>query len=120
MNTKAKDLLDIMTKIMPQSFKNAKVHKVTKDISIPLEDRWEVYIKAVKSNYLVDRDPWCFIPECIEEEYTLYDTFCIDRYQVYTYSVFLDGDYYGFSDHTVNLIKEEILQNGSSSWENDW
>lgn len=96
--------------------RNDEVQKVIKDKSIPLEERWNVYTKAVDSGYLYSEGWESFIPATLDKgNYTLYDNAYVDRYQTYQYNVFIDDK----SDN-MDQVKEDIMQDGNSHWVHDW
>ena len=113
----AKQLTTLLKQSTKQVDKNKQVQKIIKDKTIPLEDRWELYTLAVSTNYLVDRDSFYFCPGHIKEiEEIGFDG--ENRHETYDYGIIFDIN--SFTEEEEIIIKEDILQDGHSSWVYDW
>ena len=114
---KAKQLTELLKQSTKQADKNKQVQKIIRDKTIPLENRWELYTIAVSTNYLVDEDSYYFCPGHIDDiEDIGYDG--ENRHGNYDYSSIFD--YNSFTEEEKIIIKEDILQDGHSSWTYDW
>ena len=111
------ELTNLIKNGTSQEIKNAQVHKLIRDTTLPLDQRWNLYTLAVYTNDLVNIDYFYFIPDTVDED-SLNDRFSHNRHSQYDYSEFTD-DYVGTSEDLVKL-KESILKDGHSEWTFDW
>jgi hypothetical protein len=85
-----------------------------------LEDRWKFYIRILKylpKNYIY------MDFKSLEKirEVSWYDDFFLDRYAVMDLDDrFIERALEEFPEVNIDELKEEILQSGYSSFENDW
>lgn len=88
-----------------------------KDKSIPLEERWECYLKV--EEYLEIDNFYISIPDMDGEEITYYDHLYCDKYATKQCSIIVENleDY---SEEAVNNLKEHLLQTGYGGCINDW
>jgi len=117
---KIQELTDKITKGASQKSKNKEVTDIIKDTRLPLEDRWNLYILAVNSNYLINTDT----------DYLDLEELGIDIEDVGYTGENRHEDYYACSildcienleiKPDINRLKEIILQDGHSSWIYDW
>ncbi len=92
-----------------------------KNKEYPLEDRWEIFIKAPDS--LKEYQSWVIDLKGLTNNRTFswYDDFYVERYQTKD----LDADFIErveekFPEVDINSIKEQILENNLGSFRYDW
>lgn len=98
--------------------RNNKILKFIQDKGNTLEERWDIYTSAIASGYYINEDTYYFVPDAIAED-SLFEYCGIEKYQSYNYGIFLD-DTSELSLEEVTSIKEDILNDGHSSWVFDW
>lgn len=96
------------------------IQKVLKDKSKSLISRWETYLKIQK--YL-PTDSCYMVFKSIPEEISWYDDFYLEKGE----TMELDEDFiqrasekYNLTPEQTDSLREEILQSGYGSFENDW
>lgn len=106
-----------------------------KDITIPLEERWEVFEYACSSNVYNNISDWIWHNEVIEKDLNLcyYSDLYIDRYQTCHFTYLISAleerledpeykHYYGKipTIEQINQVKEDILKSGYVGFIMDW
>jgi hypothetical protein len=98
--------------------RNELVFTFILDTNNPLDQRWEVYKSAVDSGYL--HNPSSCLPDfntSLPEIDLLIDY--LDKYESFNYESLI-SDYSDMTEEQEILVKELIMQDGHSSWENNW
>jgi hypothetical protein len=99
---------------------STSVKEYVQDVSINLENRWEIFCKAGKLG-LIETEYYCFYPNGIDwNSVSLYDDFYIDKYQTYDVLDILER---GIDDNIdINQIeyKESCMQEFIFKAINEW
>lgn len=102
----------------------ADVHRYINDDSVPLEDRWDVFVQVEKD--LPTNQFFCRLPGINGISISLYDDLNIDRHSMIQFSELIDmiddtefSMYEGYNDY-INNLKEYIIREGFGSFIYDW
>jgi hypothetical protein len=115
-----KEILEVIQRFKERRDKTKNlVKEFCQDKSIPLEERWEVFI----TSGLGDHDSWYHDADGIDwDRYTLHDNFYCDRHEVMKVDRMLTLAKQGnmFEENGEEAFKEYFLDKFVYSFENDW
>jgi len=104
--------------------KDLKEFLTNKDLN--LDERWEAYCKACDCG-IIHYYYSCYYSHKIldDKDFNHYDDLCMERYETISFVDFIERlseDDQDYTKEEINIIKEDILQNESSSkgFEYDW
>jgi len=86
------------------------------NIDNSLEDRWDLFIKV---GQYIPIESYYFLPDGLEN-YSLYDDFYKDKFQVYNMEQLLETIEEGSLDVNIEIFKESCLSSFIYSCVNNW